>query len=600
MKKTIAVAATLAMAAALSMTAFAADHVTGPEEMPTLAHEQDSETFWDGDWVKEPTCTEGGIWRFPCAEEDGKFHEVVVEAWGHAWSSEWEGSEWGKVTKEPTCTEEGEAVDYCIECGAIREGGKTRTIAKVPHEFKEEKFEDTFKKATCKADGKSEKKYHNVCKNCGAVEKDSKGKEIVRVESETWKWTDPGEKADDRNETHKWDKWIHEKAATCDKEGVDIRWCQICGAKEQKAVPVLEPEWKVKSTKMLNCYEEEVTYTCAKCEGKNNEEHKAKVEVKETKAHTFASKPDEELSVKPTCNSWGYDVYPCVHFDDGDSDKHSHTDVVKTVVKKNEDLGKMHTTTIEYLDGYKIVELKPLGHNWTDWVERHKGDESTYWLRTCKTCGATEEQISTDKPTQPVYPSVEKNGLVKDEDGTWRLYKDDKVNDKFTGIYEYNGGEFFINKGVLDEKANGLNLIDGTWYFLAQGQVQRTDGFAEYDDNWFMIKNGELDEKANGLYTYKTDEGEGVFLFAAGRLRTDVNGLWQDAYGTYGEAGKWYFLANGQVVDYTGVAEYNGAFFVVEKGVFNNEYNGTIEYDGATFNVVAGQLYDQVKTAEVA
>ena len=61
-----------------------------------------------------------------------------------------------------------------------------------------------------------------------------------------------------------------------------------------------------------------------------------------------------------------------------------------------------------------------------------------------------------------------------------------------------------------------------------------------------------------------------VFLFAAGRLRTDVNGLWQDHFGTYGPADTWYFLADGQVVDYTGVAEYNGSFFVVEKGVFNN------------------------------
>jgi hypothetical protein len=109
-----------------------------------------------------------------------------------------------------------------------------------------------------------------------------------------------------------------------------------------------------------------------------------------------------------------------------------------------------------------------------------------------------------------------------------------------------------------------------------------------------MIDNGELDKDANGLYTYKTDEGEGVFLFAAGRLRTDVNGLWQDHYGTYGPADTWYFLADGQVVDFTGVAEYNGSFFVVEKGVFNDKYNGTIKYDGATFNVVNGQLYGQV------
>ncbi|MBR2730288.1 MAG: hypothetical protein IKD92_10610 [Lachnospiraceae bacterium] len=193
-----------------------------------------------------------------------------------------------------------------------------------------------------------------------------------------------------------------------------------------------------------------------------------------------------------------------------------------------------------------------------------------------------------------------KNGLVHDEDGKWRLYDMGEVDSDFTGIYEYDGGEFYLQNGILQDDANGLNLIGKTWYFLSQGQIQREDGFAEYDDNWFMIDNGELDKNANGLYTYKTDEGEGVFLFAAGRLRRDVNGLWQDHYGTYGPADTWYYLADGQVVNYTGVAEYNGSFFVVENGVFNNNYNGTIEYDGATFNVVAGQLYDQVKAAEAA
>ena len=228
------------------------------------------------------------------------------------------------------------------------------------------------------------------------------------------------------------------------------------------------------------------------------------------------------------------------------------------------------------------------------WVEIPDRKRKVHWyrIRTCKVCKATEETITQGdaEPEDPQYPAVKKNGLIQDEDGVWRLYKDDKVDETFTGIYEYNGGEFYLAKGVLQNKANGLNLVNGTWYFLSQGQVQRKDGFAEYDKNWFMIDNGELDKDANGLYPY---DG-GVFLFAAGRLRTDVSGLWQDHYGTYGPADTWYFLANGQVVDYTGVAEYNGAFFVVEDGVFNNSYNGTIEYDGATFNVVNGQLYDQV------
>lgn len=590
MKKTLTVVATLAMTAALSMSVFAADHTPGgvPEVNPTQIHKGDEEAFEQGEWVNgvEADCGHDGIWRYSCTSDPSQFHEIHVPAsnYEHTWSSEVDGEEWGKVIKDATCTEEGEAIDYCKVCGETR--SKTRKLEKTPHMYEWEEVEGSFKKATCVADG--EVKYHRVCENCGAVEKKN-GKEVI--EKDTWKWQDPGQNDDEYNVAHKWESWIHEKAATCDAEGTDIRWCKVCGAKQKKTLPILDPVWtKVVKSDMIDCYTEKVTYTCAVCEGKNNPDHKAYEDIRTTRAHTFNAKPDE---TKPaTCLNWGYDIYECKDFAiDSQDGEHKHTDVVDTVEKKNLDGTK---TTLEVLDGWKVEWHEPLGHDWGEWVERHKGETTTYWLRTCKRCKETEEQISNDKPEDTPVPQVGKNGFIEDNDGKWRLYENDKVNEKFSGIYEYNGGEFLLEKGVLKDDANGLNLVDKTWYFLANGQVQRTDGFAEYDNNWFMIKNGELDEKANGLYTYKTDEGEGVFLFAAGRLRTDVSGLWQDHYGTYGPADTWYFLADGQVVDFTGVAEYNGAFFVVEKGVFNNSYNGTIDYDGATFNVVNGQLYDQV------
>ena len=192
-----------------------------------------------------------------------------------------------------------------------------------------------------------------------------------------------------------------------------------------------------------------------------------------------------------------------------------------------------------------------------------------------------------DRVNEKEKPEEElKNGLVKDADDKWRLYKDGVFQENFTGITEYKGGEFFIANGELCDGANGLNLFDGTWYFLSQGQIQRGyDGFAEYDGHWFMIQNGELNENANGLYDYNG----GTFLFAAGKLRDDVNGLWQDAEGT------WWFLANGQVQkQHTGVAEYDGQFFYVVDGKLATSFNGTVEYDGATFRVVAGQLYEKV------
>lgn len=672
MKKKIAVlVASALLSGVLCVTAFAADaddhDQTGEKYFnPTQFHEAEDafDDFEAGDFVKDPTCTEDGVYRYPCSvpDESGvKFHEIIWPANGHTWSSEVDGVNWGRVTKEPTCTEEGEAEDYCVVCGEVNPNIKPRVLEKLDHEY--EYVMDTFEKATCVSKGKETGHYE--CVNCGAVKPDPKtGKDLIEVE--TWDWEDPGTEDDDFNEAHDWDGLVREKDPTCcadydDEEayeaacGLDVQWCKRCGAKREIEVEPLEAKYEIASSRLLSCYEEELTMHCVNCDGKIHEDY---TEVRDARAHTFRDTVDEEKSLDPTCTKWGYKIIKCEHYDDEGNDQARHDELLKEEKKTFTDSrGNKFESTIPYYEGYKTVELAPTDHQWGKWVKRHGAGEGNneygYWIRECTVCHTTDELVTKDEVVEVVnptctedgklvyldgseevipatghteveIPAIEptvdsvgytagtkcavcgeilvapeeipalKDGFIKDEDGEWRLYEGGKVKEDFTGIYGYDGGEFYLDKGVLQDEANGLNLVKGTWYFLSQGQVQREDGFAEYDDNWFMIDNGELDENANGLYTYKTDEGEGVFLFAAGRLRTDVNGLWQDHFGTYGPADTWYFLADGQVVDYTGVAEYNGSFFVVEKGVFNNNYNGTIEYDGATFNVVNGQLYDKV------
>ena len=181
--------------------------------------------------------------------------------------------------------------------------------------------------------------------------------------------------------------------------------------------------------------------------------------------------------------------------------------------------------------------------------------------------------------------------LHEDSDGKWRVYDGETFVSDCTGIFYYDGGEFFVANGVLCSEANGLNLYNGKWYFLSNGQIQtQWNGFAEYDGHWFMIKNGMLDETANGLQYY---DG-GWFLFAAGKLQDQYSGLWENTFDEYvmgDKPGKWYFLSNGQVQeDASGVAMYDGSFFKIDNGRFDKDFNGIIEYDGHDFNVVNGQL----------
>jgi len=542
-----------------------------PEEIPMISITD----------VVDPTCTEEGKKVY----SDGS--EEVIPALGH--------DEVEDAAAEPTCTEAGKtAGSHCARCGEVIVAQEE--IPATGHNYEEETLIDV----TCTKDGLIRK----TCTECGNVYYEvvkATGHTPVEIPAVDPTTEDPGHTAGvkcdvcgevlEAPEEIPMITVVNVVRATCTEDG--------------KVIYSDGTEEVVPATGHDVVEDEAVEPTCTEA-GKTAGSHCANCgEVFEAQEEIPALGHDavEDAGVEPTCTEAGKTAG-------------SHCETCGEILVAQEEVPALGHNVVEdealaatcteagktagsHCDrcGEVLVEqedVPALGHTVVEIpaVPATKDSAGHTVGYKCEVCG----EILVEPEEIPML----KDGFILDEDGKWRLYDNGEVAADFTGIYAYNGGEFFLNRGVLEEDASGLNYIDDTWYFLANGQVQRVDGFAEYDDNWFMIKNGVLDQDANGLYTYKTNEGEGVFLFAAGRLRTDVNGLWQDAYGTYGEAGKWYFLANGQVVDYTGVAEYNGAFFVVEKGVFNNNYNGTIKYDGATFNVVAGQLYDQVKTAEAA
>ncbi|MBR4726851.1 MAG: hypothetical protein IK080_03075, partial [Clostridia bacterium] len=155
----------------------------------------------------------------------------------------------------------------------------------------------------------------------------------------------------------------------------------------------------------------------------------------------------------------------------------------------------------------------------------------------------------------------------------------------FYGFAEYEGGLFYVYQGDVVTDANGLvndpnNPAD--WYFCANGQAQlQYSGLAEYGGEWFYLENGKLNTARVGIVEY---DG-GRFMIAAGRILREVNGLIQDP-----NTGLWYYVAAGQVADYTGLVQYDGAWFYVTNGELATGYTGPVEYNGATFQVVNGQM----------
>ena len=154
----------------------------------------------------------------------------------------------------------------------------------------------------------------------------------------------------------------------------------------------------------------------------------------------------------------------------------------------------------------------------------------------------------------------------------------------FNGFKQLDDGLYYYTNGRIDESVNGLKLDDvkNAFYFCANGRVATEHtGIAIYDGQFFYVVSGMLDVDRTGIITY---DGE-RFIIAAGRILIEYNGLIQDPV-----SGKWYFVAAGQVVNYTGLALYDGAWFYVIDGELGVNFSGEVEYDGAKFNVVNGML----------
>lgn len=496
--------------------------------------------------VTKPTCTETGLARYDCYVEENHFHELVLPALGHVWSSTVDGKHWGRVTKEPTCMEEGKAVDYCTVCGVLNDFVLPRIIDKIPHVWKQV----IEKKPTCVANGVA----HDECKyGCGTIRvdmprTDKNGRYPVTIEEYL--------KLDPKYEKHDWDEWVVEVKATCCEEGRSVRWCKACADKQKRVDAKLKPIYKqVNPSRLVDCYNEVWQEICILCNSKCPD-HPVKDYHRDVISHTFKHEPEYEVEhVEPTCETDGYILYRCVWHDD------TNPLFVKHVVGDKYE--------------YDKVVLPATGHDWNKWTLRYKpneqGNEYGYWVRDCKICHKTEERISTFAPA----------GL-SDRDGAWKLY-DEKGNVRtdYIGLYEFQGSKFMVNKGVVDTSVNGAGSpVPGIWYFFSQGRIcHEFSGLAEYNGEWFVVESGILNIRYNGLYNYN-----GGKIWVAAGQKTHANGLVQTEEG-------WLYFEDGCVIPHNGLVNYDGAIFYVQGGKLQESFTGKVkDHNGTEFNVVNGMV----------
>lgn len=163
---------------------------------------------WEENYTidKEPTCTIEGSKSIHCSRCDATKDSTVIPVTDHTYG-EWE------IVTPSTCTENGVKKHACIHCGF-----EQTEIIEPAHEWEDSRTVDIA--PSCTEQG--EDSVH--CRNC------DERKDIKEISPKG----------------HDWSEWKTLVEPTITSEGKEYRACNVCGIKEEKALPKLsgKKEWK--------------------------------------------------------------------------------------------------------------------------------------------------------------------------------------------------------------------------------------------------------------------------------------------------------------------------------------------------------------------
>ena len=215
---------------------------------------------WDkGRVTKEPSCKEEGEILYTCSVCKGTKVEALAKTNNHQWE------EW-TTTIEPTCSTKGKEIRACKVCSKTEE----RAIPTIPHTV----VKEADKAATCTEDGYKGREYCSVCnttikertvipatghdvklvgaKDSTCTSKGYSGNEVCKTCGKTIK---TGHELPLDQHTPKKEEGV---AATCTNNGHEGNTvCEVCGEtlKEGKVIPKLGHDWSNENGKCTRCGE---------------------------------------------------------------------------------------------------------------------------------------------------------------------------------------------------------------------------------------------------------------------------------------------------------------------------------------------------------
>ena len=355
---------------------------------------------WDkGKVTKEPSCKEEGEILYTCSVCKGTKVEALAKTDNHQWG------EWTTITK-PTCSTKGKEIRTCKVCSKTEE----RAIPTIPHTI----VKEADKAATCTENGYEGREYCSVCNTT------IKERTIIPATG------------------HQWGAWRTTLAKTCTTDGKEVRVCSKCSEKEERTIPATGHTLKKEEGVVATCTKDghEGNTVCEVCgetlkEGKvipklghdwSNENGKC-TRCGESHEHSFG----EGTTIKElTCTQDGEIDYKC-----------SKCGYIKKEITKatGHEWGEWKTTLAQTCttDGKeericsKCSEkeertLKATGHEWGEWktilVKTCTTDGKEE--RTCSKCSEKEERTlkATGHKSETVRakaPTCKENGYTGDE-----------------------------------------------------------------------------------------------------------------------------------------------------------------------------------------
>ena len=323
---------------------------------------------WDkGRVTKEPSCKEEGEILYTCSVCKGTKVEALAKTNNHQWGA------W-KTTTEPTCSTKGKEIRTCKVCSKTEE----KAIPTIPHTV----VKEADKAATCTEDGYKGREYCSVCnttikertvipatghdvklvgaKDSTCTSKGYSGNEVCKTCGKTIK---TGHELPLAQHTPKKEEGV---AATCTKDGHEGNTvCEVCKQviTTGKVIPKLGHDWSNEDGKCTRCGE---SHEHSYGEG--------------TTIKGLTCTQDEEIDY--TCSECGY-----VKKEITKATGHEWGEWQTTLAQTCTTDGKEERTCAKCSEKEERT-LKAIGHEWGEW--------KITLAQTCTTDGKEERTCTTD------------------------------------------------------------------------------------------------------------------------------------------------------------------------------------------------------------